>query len=95
MTKCHPLAGPYAINVASGADSIILSWRSVSSYSLLLQEFHVTVTSECPSGVLGIQTQIYNISSEDNSLTIGNLGTPIAISAVNYVRRRVMDNGSE
>ena len=76
-------AVPYVINVATGADYIVLSWRSVSHYSFLLRDFQVMVTSECPTGIRAFQTQIYNVSSEDNSLIIGNLGILIGIEYFN------------
>ena len=79
----HPVqcAGPYIVNVVPGPDSITVSWRSVSSYSSLLQLFHVTVTPECPTGTIASPSQVFRVASNQSSLRVTSLGTTHTIMA--------------
>ena len=64
------------VTVHADADNIEVTWRSRSA--IIQQELgpvQVTVTSECPTGVVPPQTQVFTVTpDEGNSATIRELG---------------------
>lgn len=61
------------ISVNSGDNNIVISWRSSNQY--LWESVKITVTSECPAGIVTPQTQVFTVTpDEGNSVNVRGLG---------------------
>ena len=70
------LVDNFAVTAVRGNSYIIINWGT--SHPVLRQEtrsIQVVVSSECPTGIQPIQTQVYNVMArQQNSINASRLG---------------------
>lgn len=72
----EPVQSEFVVSVDSGADNIVITWRSRSAtLQPELGPVQVMVTSECPTGIVPPLTQVFTVApDEGNSVNARRLG---------------------
>lgn len=70
----EPVNPVFVVSVNSGADSTVVSWRG-SDTQQQLRSVVVTVSSECPTGVMPLQRQVFTVTPDQgNSVNLMPFG---------------------